>query len=233
MAAARAEAFAIRGLPVPELVAPEPPRLLPVTDAADIAWQGSVGATGYQVERARKKGGPWQIIATNVDEAFTQYRPEFADENVPAGKWYYRVRAQSGSGQSEPSNLAGPVRVTTETLVDELADFSRVESRTGDWRIANRNCRSAKEDAHRAAGEAGAALVYRVSTSIRGFRVFAHFRDVAAEKASYFGGAGEYGYWQPVLFYAEKLGGGTWLRIELAGATQVGRVEIAHAAPSP
>ena len=251
MAAARAEAFAIRGLPVPELPAPAPPRLLPVMDPGAIAWQGSVGATGYQVERARKQGGPWQIIATNVDEAFTQYRPEFADENVPAGKWYYRVRAQNGSGQSEPSNVAGPVRARTATLVDELADFSRVQSRSGDWEMANRNCRSAKEDAHRAAGAAGDALVYRVPSAMRGFRVFAlfpkaesdlkfsvsddgvHFQPVAAQKASYFDGAGEYGYWQPVLFHAKLPGGGTWLKIELTGATQLGRVEIAHVAPAP
>jgi hypothetical protein len=251
MEAVRAKAFAIRGLPVPELAAPAPPRLLPVADPAAIAWQGSVGATGYQLERARKQGGPWQIIATNVDEAFTQYRPEFADENVPAGKWYYRVRAQNGSGRSEPSNLAGPVRVTNATLVDELADFSRVQSRSGDWRIANRNCRSAKEDAHRAAGAAGDALVYRLPSAMRGFRVFAlfpkvesdlkfsvsndgiHFQAVVAQKASYFRGAGEYGYWQPVLFYAVLPGGGTWLKIELTGETQLGRVEIAHTAPSP
>ena len=79
---------------------PNRPKLLPIIDAAAISWQGSCGATGYQVERAARHDGPWQVIATNVDEAATQYRPDFADENVPAGRWYYRVRAENNSGQS-------------------------------------------------------------------------------------------------------------------------------------
>ena len=83
MTMVRSNAFAIRGLPVPAIPIPAAPTLLPITDAAAISWQGSVGASGYQVERAAKRDGDWQIIATNVDEAFTQYRPQFADENVP------------------------------------------------------------------------------------------------------------------------------------------------------
>jgi hypothetical protein len=248
MNAVRAKAYAIRGLPTPALPIPAPPRLLPVTDAAAIAWQGSVGASGYQVERARKISGDWQIVATNVDEAFTQYRPEFADENVPAGKWCYRVRARNESGLSEPSNVAGPVKVRSATLVDELADFSRAQIHAGTWQLANRNCRSAKEDAHRAAGLAGDTLVYQLPSTIQSFRVFAlfpkaesavkfsvstdgtRFREVPAQKDSYFQGAGEYGYWQPVCYHADKLRGGAWLKIELTGATQLGRIEITHAA---
>lgn len=251
MPAVRAAAFAIRGEPEPAIPAPAPPRLLPVTAPAAIAWQGSVGATGYQVERARKKSGPWQPIATNVDEAFTQYRPEFGDENVPAGKWYYRVRAENASGMSAPSNLAGPVNVKSATLVDELADFSRVQSRTGGWQIANRNCRSVKEDAHRAAGVAGDALVYQLPSAIQGFQAYAWFPHAAhdvkfsvsddgrlfhaapVQATSYYQGAGEYGYWQPVWYHTEKVGGGTYLKIELTGETQLGRVEIAHAALAP
>ena len=128
MTTVRERAFAIRGLPVPPVPVPAPPRLLRVMNAAAIAWQGSVGAADYQVERAGNPSGPWQIIAANVDEAFTQYRPQFADENVPAGTWYYRVRARNASGFSEPSNVSGPVRVKSATLVDELADFSQVQT---------------------------------------------------------------------------------------------------------
>jgi len=56
------------------------------------------------------------------------------------------------------------------------------------------------------------------------------FREVPAQKDSYFQGAGEYGYWQPVCYHADKLRGGAWLKIELTGATQLGRIEITHAA---
>jgi hypothetical protein len=242
----RSNAFAIRRLPVPPVAIPAPPKLLPIADAAAISWQGSVGATGYQVERAAKRAGDWQIISTNVDEAFTQYRPQFADENVPAGKWFYRVRARNESGISEPSNIVGPVKVKSATLVDELANLSKTHWQRGDWKITNRDCRSAKEDAHRAAGLAGDVLIYQLPTAVQSFRVFAffpkdesdvkfsvsddgqNFHDVTVQKKIYFHGAGEYGYWKPFLFHAEKIRGGKFLRLELTGETQIGRVEITH-----
>jgi hypothetical protein len=251
MNAVRAQAYAIRGLPVAAIPCPAPPPLLPIHDAAAIAWQGSVGATGYQVERARVPAGTWQVIATNVDEAFTQYRAEFADENVPAGKWYYRVRAQNASGVSAPSNVSGPVRVKADTLVDELADFSQVTLQHGGWTLSRRDCRSAKEDAHRAAGSAGDGLVYQLPSAIHSFRVYVFFpgtecdpkfslaggdgvfHQVAVTANSYFRGAGESGYWRPVEFHADKLSGATALKIELAGVTQIGRVEITHTATAP
>jgi mannan endo-1,4-beta-mannosidase len=248
MAIVRSNAFAIRGLAVPPMTVPAPPKLLPIADASAISWQGSVGASSYQVERAAKHDGDWQIISSNVYEALTQYRPQFADENVPAGKWFYRVSAKNESGISGPSNIVGPVKVKNATLVDELADFSKVNSQSGNWTIADRNCRSAKEDAYRAAGAAGDMLVYRLPNSVQSFRVFAFFpkeesdvkfsvsddgqsfHEVAAQKEIYFHGAGEYGYWKPVLFHAEKIHGGKFLKIELTGETQVGRVEISHPA---
>ncbi len=246
----RSNAFAIRGLPVPPVAIPAPPKLLPIADAAAISWQGSVGATGYQVERSAKRDGDWQILANHVDEAFTQYRPQFADENVPAGKWFYRVRAQNESGISEPSNIVGPVKVKNATLVDELANLSKTHWQRGDWKITNRDCRSAKEDAHRTAGGAGDVLIYQLPTAVQSFRVSVFFpkaesavkfsvsddgqtfHDVAAQKEIYFHGAGEYGYWKPVLFHAEKIRGGNFLKLELTGETQVGRVEISHPALS-
>ena len=249
MALVRANAFAIRVLPEPPLSVPAPQKLLPIADASAISWQGSVGASGYQVERAAKRNGDWQIISPNVDEAFTQYRPQFADENVPAGKWFYRVRAKNDAGVSEPSNIVGPVTAKTATLVDELADFSKIHSQSGDWKLATRDCRAAKEDAHRAAGNAGSVLIYQLPTAVESFFVSAifpkevsdvkfsvsddgqNFQVIAAQKEIYFHGTGEYGYWKPVLFHAEKIRGGKFLKLELTGETQLGRVEISHPAP--
>ena len=43
-------------------------------------------------------------------------------------------------------------------------------------------------------------------------------------------GAGDYGYWKPVLFHAANLApGDRFLKVELTGETQIGRVEIVHA----
>ena len=250
LAIVRSNAFAIRGISAPPIAVPAPPKLLPIADASAISWQGSVGASGYQVERAAKVDGRWQIVSANVDEAFAQYRPQFADENVPAGRWYYRVRAKNESGISEPSNVVGPVIVKTATLVDELADFSKIFSRNGDWQLATHDSRAAKEDAHRIAGKAGEFLIYQLPNAVQSFRVSAifpkdvsdlkfsvsddgtNFHNVAAQKEIYFHGAGEYGYWKPVLFHAEKINGGKYLKLELAGETQIGRVEISHPALS-
>jgi hypothetical protein len=248
MAAARRYAFAIRGLTPPPIPVPEPPRLLPIPDAAAISWQGSVGAVSYTVERAPKADGPWTMAGTNIDESSVQYRPLFNDESALKGNWYYRVRAKNEAGLSKPSNPVGPVAVTHATLVDEFTDFSKVHARQGQIEITTRNCRRAKEDAHRAAGDAGDALIYKLPTAIEGFRVFTLFpnnimdlkcsisengqtyHDIQVGKNEYFSGAGDYGFWVPVLYHAENIGGrAKFLKIELTGETQIGRVEIIHA----
>ena len=248
MASVRRYAFAIRGLTPPPIPVPAPPRLPPITDAAAISWQGSVGAASYTVERAPKADGPWSVAGENIDESFAQYRPLFNDESAPKGNWYYRVRAKNEAGLSEPSNVAGPVAVMHATLVDELSDFSKVHAREGRIKITLRGCRKAKEDACRAAGNAGDALIYKLPASIEDFRVFTFFphsvadlklsisddgqtyHDISAGKNEYFSGAGDYGYWKPVLYHAGNIGGDAkFLKIELTGETQIGRVEITHA----
>jgi len=247
MAMVRRSAYAIRGLDPPPVPLPQPPVLLPIPNAGAITWRGSIGATGYDVERAPEPEGPWRIAGANVDETFVQYRPLFADESVPLGTWHYRVRARNASGVSDPSNVVGPVRVSQATRVDELASLDRTESHTGDWEIRSKDCRQAKEDAHRAAGGGGATLTYRLPAPIEGFRVFAffpsaiadlrfsvsangeRFRGIRAGNQVYFEGAGDYGYWKPVEYRAGDLPPDVrWLRIELTGETQLGRVEIDH-----
>jgi mannan endo-1,4-beta-mannosidase len=249
MAMTRRYAFAIRGLTPPPIPVPAPPRLLPIADAGAISWQGSVGAASYIVERAAKENGPWKVVGDEIGESFSQYHPLFADESVPGGQWFYRVRAKNESGVSDPSNVIGPVKVTHATLVDELADFGKVYARQGRLEIKTRDCRKAKEDARRVAGSAGDALIYRLTSSVEGFRVFTFFpqdvhdlkfavstdgktyHEVVADKEIYFDGPGDYGYWKPVLYRAEKInGGGTFLKIEMTGKTQIGRMEISHTA---
>src|SRR5579859_4691990 len=248
MALVRSNAFEIRGMTPPPIPAPAPPELLPITDPGMISWQGSVDAAGYDVERAPRRNGPWKVVGAGIDESAVQYYPLFADESVAGGEWFYRVIARNGSGTSKPSNIVGPVRVTHDTLVDNLADFSKVYARQGNLEIKTRDCRQAKEDAARAAGKAGDVLIYQLPTSIEGFRVFAFFpgavvdlkfsisnngetyQDVSASRNEYFSGAGDYNYWKPVLYHAANLSGpGRFLKIEMTGETQIGRVEITHA----
>ena len=248
MAAVRRYAFEIRGLSEPPIPAPAPPNLLPVTEAAAISWQGSVGAASYVVERAANPNGPWTVAGAGIDESAVQYRPLFADTAAPKGAWYYRVRAQNATGISEPSNIAGPVIVMHATLVDELQDFSKVAAREGGVEIRTRDCRKAKEDASRVGGSAGDALVYHLPNAVQGFRVFALFpkdvsdltfavsadgkayREIAAAKESYFHGTGDYGYWKPVQYHSKDIGAeAKFLKISMTSETQIGRVEISYA----
>ena len=252
MTMVRRYAFQIRGMPPTPIPIPAPPTLLPIADVAAISWQGSVGADSYTLERAPKASGPWAVVGEGIDESFVQYRPLFADESAPAGNWYYRVSAKNATGVSEPSNLFGPVTVTHATRVDELADFTKVQARTGDWEIKTRDCRKAKEDAHRAGGKAGGSLIYQLPTVVEGFRVFVFFpqdvadlkfsvsadgqkyNDLAVGKEMYFDGPGDYRYWKPVLYHTENISSsGKYLKIELTGDTQIGRVEITHALEQP
>jgi hypothetical protein len=247
MSLVRRHAFAIRGLTPPPLPAPPPPKLLPIADASAISWQGSLGAASYIVERAPKASGPWSVVADRLDESSVQYRPLFVDESAPAGNWYYRVRAGNDSGVSEPSAIHGPIKVTHTTFVDELADFSKVQARNGSWEIKTRESRRVKEDAHRAAGSSGNTLVYQLASAIEGFRVSMFFpddisdpkfavstdgkeyHDVAAGKKVCFKGPGDYKYWVPVVYSADAVTSGShFLKIQLTGETQVGRVEIIH-----
>jgi hypothetical protein len=243
----RTDAFAIRDLPVPPVPVPTPPTLLPITDAAAISWQGSVGAQNYIVERAPDASGPWTVAGSGIDESLMQYRPLFCDESAPAGKWYYRVRANNAAGTSEPSNIAGPVAVTHATLVDELADFSKTSAHSGTLRLETHDSRKAKEDATRAAGDSGDSLTYQLPAAIEGFRIFVFFPNNVAEpefsisadgntfqpvKASRQDrrvGANDYGYWKPAIFHVENIKGkAKYLKIGLTRETQIARVEIAY-----
>ncbi len=248
----RQQAFAIRNLPVPEIAAPAPPILLPITDVGAISWQGSVGAASYVVERAPRQAGPWTIIGDGVDESFTQYRPLFSDETALQGQWFYRLCAKNVTGLSEPSNVVGPVKVSRVTLVDELADFSKVYAHSGELAIESRDCRLAMEDAHRVSGHAGSALVYRVASNISEAKAFVFFpkaladlkfslstdgetfRPAAVRRKDFPMATGDYGYWRRALYELDSADAGDrFVKIEFAGEAQISRVEIQHQAGMP
>ena len=55
------------------------------------------------------------------------------------------------------------------------------------------------------------------------------FQALKVGRQEYFQGAGDYGYWKSAIFHAEHIkGDATFLKIELTGETQIGRVEIIH-----
>ena len=165
----REKAHEIRGLtPAPPEV-PAPPVLLPVKSVAEISWRGSAGASAYDVERAAKPKGPWQVVGPDVDDTWAQYRPLFSDATAEPGKsYYYRVRAKNEAGASAPSNVAGPVRAEGRTIVDELVNFSLTHSRSnGPVSLESKDARPYKEDAHRVKGRDEVWVAYRAPGPLR------------------------------------------------------------------
>jgi hypothetical protein len=245
----RERAFAIQGLPMPPLPKPQPPRLLAVTQGGQMTWQGSVGASSYDVERSETVGGPWTTVGTGVSDAQVQYRPLFADESAQPGKTYhYRVIARNSSGVSEPSNVVGPVRVTHRMLVDELWNDSRIFLKEGNLQFTENQARKFKEDCHRLAGQAKSAIIYRAPGGIAAVRVLLFSQsDQPAIRISFsedgrkFGpvetavtrtetyGEQAYGFWKALRYLASPTDpGDDYVRIEFLTEAQVSRVEIDH-----
>lgn len=176
MTAMREAAFRIENKPVPPVPAPDAPELLPIGDVPFLSWRGSAGATGYDIERAPKAGGPWKTIAKNVCDADVAYRPLFSDTTARAGQvCFYRVIARSASGASKPSNVVGPVKVKRVCFVDELQDFSRVQAKSGGLTMNNDFNALYAEFLFRAKGGANDWLSYKVPAPMQTVKVVAFF----------------------------------------------------------
>ena len=161
----RDKAHEIDGTTTERLPVPAAPRLLDIKDAAEISWQGSTGAESYTVERRQQTDTLWTVVGTDVDESRYQYRPLFSDESAEPGKKYlYRVKAKNETGQSDYSNIVGPVEVTTRTMVDEMENFDKMFQKDGQLRLlTTEDIRRAKEDRSRLAG--GAEVILSTSSA--------------------------------------------------------------------
>ena len=128
--------------------------------------------------------------------------------------------AKNDGGDSEPSNLIGPVMVKHLIFVDEMQDDSLVHFTKGPVRYRSDRPRQTQEDIHRLEFRPGGELVYELPKSINSLRVFLFhpsssptceiavstdgisFEAVEPERNSSEQDAGNYGYLQPVLLEA-------------------------------
>lgn len=114
----RAEAYAIRGLPVPPVAKPSPaPVLLRLGDG--FTWRGSTGASSYVLERSDTANGPWTVIARDLADSVIadakSYEANFdasprttavlhVDETAPAGRTlHYRIKGVNLGGETDYS----------------------------------------------------------------------------------------------------------------------------------
>jgi hypothetical protein len=252
----RRKAFEIRDLEAPALHSPAAPTLLPIEHPAKISWQGSAGASSYDVLRATDPSGPWTVVGQDVSDADVQYRPLFSDDQAEVGpSYYYRVVARNAAGDSEPSNVVGPVTAKYLTLVDELADLSRTHAAEGDMRIAAERARQFQEDCHRLAMAPGSSVTYHVDGPIGAWRIYAfdasddatlevssspdgtHFRPLQMAKEVHGSGQGDYGYSLPVLYQGDVVGADDrWLRISVpstAGSSTKSDSSLSAKTPRP
>ncbi len=248
----RQKAYEIRGEAAPDLPVPAPPLLLSAPGPHAIRWQGSVGATGYDVERSDQPSGPWTPVGLDVDESAVQYNPRFADPfAVPGSRYYYRVRARLGERRSDPSNVIGPIGSDVATMVDELMDASKLLGMSADVRFDSTNPRRTKEDASRIKGPSGAWIVYRTRGPLAGVRVQTFFAGdvvdpflsvssdgqswtpVTIQRDGFYGGRNDYDYDKTVRYTVSSVAAGQFfVRIQFGSDMQIGRVEIDEGATS-
>lgn len=252
LGALREAAFRIQGLAVPPLPIPDPPQLLPVGDVPMLSWRGSAGAMNYDVQRAPASRGPWTTVARGVCDADVAYRPLWSDESASAGQtWFYRVTARNTSGESEPSNAVGPVKVTGVCLVDEFMDLSRVRAKSEGLALDNRFNAIYAEYLFRVRGDKGQWLAYQTPAPMTSVRVWAWFKEEPADPSLQVSADGKEYVGLPVQrreqkfpsppdgvmrrerrtlveFRASVPSGNRHLRIAWNGPAELDRVEIAH-----
>ncbi|MEZ5426973.1 MAG: cellulase family glycosylhydrolase [Pyrinomonadaceae bacterium] len=244
----RKKAFEIRGLKVSPPEKPSAPSLLPIESPARISWRGSAGASGYNVERAADRKGPWEIVGMNIDDSLYGYRPLFSDRYAEIGReYFYRVVALGAAGESSPSNVIGPVKVKEGFLVDEMSDGSRIFALDEDLRFVSKEPRPYKEDASRLKGAAGDWLIYRASGPIRSAEILTfmegeevdfefylsadgrNFVRTGAKSSRYPTEVNPYGYKLPVKYeLTDDSGKMRFLKIVFKTDAQISRVEIRH-----
>ena len=245
LALIRRKAFEIQGKPVPDRVAPEAPRLLPIENVASISWQGSVGAAGYDVLRSTSINGPWKTVGFNISDAKQPYWPLFHDETAKVGEtYYYRIKARNIAGVSESSNTVGPVTVEEQALVDNMDNISGMYHRSDGLTIATADDRKFKEDLYRLKGSAGDTLIYYTPGEMTRWHIFAfaeneettlevyespdnkNYTKIEPEQPSYFLGDLDYGYWVPIEYSSREVKGGThFVKVIFTGETQLSRFE--------
>jgi hypothetical protein len=236
----RNKAYAIRGEPVPDIAPPRPPHLLPILDPAHISWQGSAGATNYDLQRADAPDGPWATVVADVSDAANHLPWLVNDATIELCQpYYYRVLAKNGAGSSQPSNVIGPVCTCRHTLVDELANLDHLAAHSGDLRLVTDGARRTQEDANRLQVLPGASITYQTAGPMLAWSVWTFadpsagelrvlgssdgqsFSPIAAQREVTHYEGNDYGYLRPVRYHGEALDESVrWLRIESPAAQQ-------------
>lgn len=98
----RKNAHLILGIPILPIPIPDAPVLLKVENGS-LTWRGNTGSSSFIIERSKSEKGPWELVSTEVTDCL-EFGPFFTDNSGKNNsEFYYRVKAQSESGISDPS----------------------------------------------------------------------------------------------------------------------------------
>ena len=249
----RSAAFRIRDLAEPAWPVPAAPGLVHVDGAGIISWQGSAGATAYDVQRATSPAGPWLNVGADVSDADVAYFPLFHDATaLPGHQYFYRVVAHNVSGRSAPS-AAVPARIVAQAWIDDFRSLARVYRVGGTLALKTGEDRRFREALTRVQGEPGAELVYAVPAALESVAVYSFargdttpalslalssdgvtFQPAPVRRTAVATPAGDYGYWAPALYQLDRADPGTrFVRIRFERQAQLARVELRYGAATP
>ncbi|WP_224485552.1 hypothetical protein [Robertkochia aurantiaca] len=243
----RKKAYEIDGKVPPELPVPKAPGLLPAQHVYEISWQGSTGASGYNIYRSESDKGPWEQIAFNVSDARVQYTPLFNDATAEIDKTYfYKIKAVNAVGVSPESNILGPIKVEKKALVDEMGNLMTLY-RYKDITVEKGQDRKFKEDTERIQGTQGSEIIYSVPGSIRDVKIYAfetfdqnglelmvsgdgeNFEPINPKISGEDLGEGDYGYWNAKLYESSNdKNSSQFLKIVFKEKSQIGRTVITY-----
>lgn len=237
-------AYEISGQTRPSPAVPDAPVLLSINDAGHISWQGSTGAQSYIVERSADPGGPWEVLKNDYTDNLISFQSMYCDETAEVGqRYYYRVKAVNSSGTSVASNIAGPIIVTRNWLIDDMFDLNKMYDKTSN--IENIKSYNSGYEYNEDIGRvikndsSAGAITYKVLGYIRNFKVFG-YKQAAGEYTFYASDDGvNYAQVTPVqtnydtdIVYATQsdlTGRYSYLKICFNNSTSsIGRVEIAY-----
>lgn len=113
LASANYENFLFNQEPVPPIPnAPTNPNAAIGFSQVMLDWTPSTGAISYNIKRSTTNGGPYTIIATNIN------RETYLDNNLTNGTIYYYVIAANGSGGEGPNSVQIVARPQQLPLID-------------------------------------------------------------------------------------------------------------------
>ncbi|MDO5980267.1 hypothetical protein [Flavivirga spongiicola] len=243
----RKKAARISNTTPPQLSQPKAPELLPIEHTSRISWNGSTGASGYNIYRSQMEEGEYKLVGYNVSDAKNQYVPLFQDVNVELGKsYYYKISALNKYGESNFSNIIGPVEVNSYALIDNMNNFGKVFYSTEGITLETKNDRIFKEDMHRFKGDKKEEVVYYVPGNLKRIKIYSFckedienlklslsgnnetYKEQNIKPESYNTGKGDYGYWIPILhdFEVTEIENSSYLKINFNSETQMSRIEL-------